>query len=895
MSHLFGSILNLIQSGGAAGLSLNAEAGSFSISGVIATSARSYSFNAQEGGISISGADTTALSEKRLNAEGSGVAILLEKFLAHYNNSLVDEYGLVPSASTNIAYTTGKFANGITGADYLAPSITYPLDFNPGTEDFTAEFQLKFSTGNNSLIAYLIDSTNTSIGSSITATDYVADGLVVAITDWNSLATYSFLIGANDGLIHSYALVRKGTYLYLFREGNPLDHYNTSTHTVINTGYANIPSNRSFRFTNLRTLIHSSRPIGTIVLDEVRLTAAALYTSAYSPQATEFAKKTAGYPLTVFDFTVYRDYTSVASSASYIITGADVTFTQATNPVASPTSYALTGAGASTLAAYILNAGGAAGFVLTGSPATFSVAKGVNCEAYNLILTGAEAATVANRFLDAKPPASIDDPYFANTIFYQSFDTDMSDYFGHTVSSISNIARNTGEALFGAAGLFPTNTNMDWYYSMGLGSEADFTGLDFTIEFAMRVRSKTDNQFVLGVPGNYNRLQIINNGGHQLTVNSTNNSNPQYLGVIPAGWDNGSYHRHAICFEYATGYFYMYLDGTRYNIANVGQAYNFANAYMGCYSFTGYSADAAFDEIRITKGVARYTGASYSLTTDPFYGATSGYTDTGFAATMIVGRSITAGYSSYSLTGSDATLTYTPAQGIASPGSFLVTGADSQAKRTYTVIAETSSYVITGQAAGYSLNKQFTASPRTFTITGYSSYVNLERVTGAGSYSQGKNPASFYNNRVLDSNPTSYALTGFDANLSNQQVASPKAFNLYGSDAFFRIESPANPSSYTLTGYAAILYSVEAPGMGVYNLTGYPITSYQSIVGSADPGHYYLYSLTLPPPGDVRDGVEYGYDGELVGEWDAVDKTIKYDIETDKLVKILSNKLVMSL
>jgi hypothetical protein len=37
MSHLFGSILNLIQSGGAAGLSLNAEAGSFSISGVAAT------------------------------------------------------------------------------------------------------------------------------------------------------------------------------------------------------------------------------------------------------------------------------------------------------------------------------------------------------------------------------------------------------------------------------------------------------------------------------------------------------------------------------------------------------------------------------------------------------------------------------------------------------------------------------------------------------------------------------------------------------------------------------------------------------------------------------------------------------------------------------------------
>jgi hypothetical protein len=411
----------------------------------------------------------------------------------------------------------------------------------------------------------------------------------------------------------------------------------------------------------------------------------------------------------------------------------------------------------------------------------------------------------------------------------------------------------------------------------------------------MRVRSKIGNQFIMGVPGNYNRLQIINNSGYQFGFAPKDTSNHNYLGVIPAGWDNGNYHRFAISFVKSSGTFHMYMDGTRYNQTSPGGSYDLNGVFMGCYSFTGYSADAAFDEIRITKGVARYTGASYSLATGPFYSSSQGYVDTGFPATMIVGRNVGASYSSYILTGANTTLIYTPVAGIASPGSFLVTGADSQANRAYTIVAGTSSYALSGQAAGYSLNKQFTASPRTFTITGYSSYVNLARVTGAGSYSQGKNPAGFYNNRVLDSNPNSYALIGFEASLSTQQVASPRAFNLYGSDAFFRMESPANPSSYAFTGYAAILYAIEAPGMGVYNLTGYPITSYQTIVWSADPGHYYLYSLTLPPPGDVRDGVEYGYDGEFVGEWDAVDKTIKYDIETDKLVKILSNKLVISL
>jgi hypothetical protein len=115
----------------------------------------------------------------------------------------------------------------------------------------------------------------------------------------------------------------------------------------------------------------------------------------------------------------------------------------------------------------------------------------------------------------------------------------------------------------------------------------------------------------------------------------------------------------------------------------------------------------------------------------------------------------------------------------------------------------------------------------------------------------------------------------------------------------------ASPGTYNLTGTAASGYKawLSTGGAGAYAITGFDATASESILSVASSGSYVLTgfptTVTYPIWPDVSTvllGTNYGptgaeYTGTFVGFTDA----IKLDITTGRLIKLLTDKVVISL
>lgn len=893
MSFVYNSLLQLAQASSAVDYPLNAEAGSFTLTGSNATLSKTFApiLDASSTTITISGSEATLILGRTLVAEGSGIG--QEMFLAHFNNSLTDEYGKAADSSFKVGYVTGVFNQGLSNNSVGSMGATYNMSLDFGTDDFTVEFRQKIGEALGSPLSTLVAASNNSF------IKFHTSDLSPRFS-FSQYENFRFSPLGADYDVHAYAFVRKGTKLYCFRDGVALDAYNDTDGSFVQSGYATVGASVTANFSNF-TLSPASSTVGASYMDELRITrGAALYTANYTPASSAFTKTLAGYPITTYPATLIYTHSIELSATSYTVSGSPSFGIRASNFLADSTSFILTGLGASLGRNITLNAE-VSSYAVSGQGAGLLIGRNISADASSYSVTGNTAYLLANRTLDAESPSAITDPYYANTIFYQSFDTDFSDWFGHTVGTPSNIARNTSNKLFGAAEAFPTNTDKNWYYSTGLGSDADFLTTDFTIEFALRIRNTSTNSMILAVPGNYNRLHLGNNSGWRFWLVDNSGGIEQNLPLLTTGWDDGAYHRFAISYNYSNGTVYTYQDGTLLGSTVVGQRrYNFSGAYVGSITFTGYSPDAGIDEIRITRGVARYTGASYTLENDPFYAGGVGYTIEASNPSNILGRGLTAAYTAFSYTGTDADLVYTPSANQFPAGAYLHTGSDSTGYIGYGLNASSSNYTLTGSGNNFLYDRTVKADPYTFIISSYTTNINLVRNSIAGSYSITGNQASLLKDNKGINSAGSYILTG-------QDVTFDKSRNLYavsgtyvytGVDASVIVGQKLSPGSFTVTGTPATLQYIESLlTAGNFTFTGFDSFAYlTNLVMRSDSGSYRIsFPNGYPAVYDVRDGIVYGENGEFIGTWEAVDYSIKYDIETEKLVKILSNTLVISL
>ena len=209
---------------------------------------------------------------------------------------------------------------------------------------------------------------------------------------------------------------------------------------------------------------------------------------------------------------------------------------------------------------------------------------------------------------------------------------------------------------------------------------------------------------------------------------------------------------------------------------------------------------------------------------------------------------LTCAAGSYSLTGTDATLTYTgSAQNLTlscGAGSLALTGTSAtfEVKRNYTLSCGAGSYALTGSsvtpfaalkpATDYMLTDQyfgwFGFPVNYFPLEATSANVDYSLTCASGSYAvTGTNAdllAQFHYS--LACNSGSYLLTGTPTSLTSARslACNSGAYTLTGleADLFKRLVMPCGNGSYVLTGTPATINSARtfALGMGSYVLVG---------------------------------------------------------------------------
>ena len=191
--------------------------------------------------------------------------------------------------------------------------------------------------------------------------------------------------------------------------------------------------------------------------------------------------------------------------------------------------------------------------------------------------------------------------------------------------------------------------------------------------------------------------------------------------------------------------------------------------------------------------------------------------------------------------------------------------------------------------------------------------VNYTLTANGGTYTLAGGTAVLLKSKLLVSSGGTYTLTGQSSTILRSKLltASGGSYTLTGSSAIITYSPSvgytltAQGGSYTVTGASVTLLKskkVTASG-GTYTLTGSSAVLSRNRFLTASGGTYtiagssgsYTLGYLYPPPQYVLSGLVYGPGGIYTGTLDAVDKSIKLDLTTGKLVKPLSNKIVLSL
>jgi hypothetical protein len=247
---------------------------------------------------------------------------------------------------------------------------------------------------------------------------------------------------------------------------------------------------------------------------------------------------------------------------------------------------------------------------LTTGPGSVASAAGIN-EAIDLVLVGGVAT---------EEDAGITDPDFASVSLLLPFDgadgsttfTDASSA-GRTATRFGDAQISTAQSKFGgASGLFDGSAD---YITFAPATDLQFNA-DFTIECWVRTASTAD--MMVGSSSSDNNTQVfrLNQAGAgrlSFFLNGT-----QVFNAVAAGITTNTWHHLAISRNGSSTR--MFVDGVQigstspysgtFRMDVIGTFFSFGSRFGNDYN--GY-----IDDLRITKGIARYT-ANFTPPTAPF-------------------------------------------------------------------------------------------------------------------------------------------------------------------------------------------------------------------------------------------------------------------------------------
>ena len=235
---------------------------------------------------------------------------------------------------------------------------------------------------------------------------------------------------------------------------------------------------------------------------------------------------------------------------------------------------------------------------------------------------------------------TVGDLHFPKVKWLSAFDgsngaTSTSDSSNSNLSLTlqSSTVISTAQSKFGGSSLYVPNSATQGVYADGAGSTIQLTG-DFTIEWwVYRVQvSMADSMTVGPIYG----LPLMDNiGGYGMTIGYYGSGASTSQGLLYAS-SNGSSWNIASAVQLGTGSlgtvgqwvhialvrsgsdWSYYVDGTRTYTGSLGSA---AIAAPGGYMYLGRawgsdnSIEAYYDDFRVTQGLARYSGASFTVPT----------------------------------------------------------------------------------------------------------------------------------------------------------------------------------------------------------------------------------------------------------------------------------------
>lgn len=304
------------------------------------------------------------------------------------------------------------------------------------------------------------------------------------------------------------------------------------------------------------------------------------------------------------------------------LSSASVTLSSALKgTAAAPQTVTVTNTGTAdlTISQTSLSGANAADFSVSGCPSV--VSAGTSCTltlGFTPSGTSTETATVTvvsnastkTLSLTGQNTGAVD-PYLANVTFLSHMDTSaFADIKGNTVTNTGAVAFSASAAKFGTGGAAFNGTNR---LSASSSSAFTFGTGDFTVEASV---------YYTSAPGtNANCGNIIGEGGLWQLCPA-----PTYL-----GWWNAAYgSTQTIGYTFTTNTWYtiavsrnsgtlrFYVNGTL--IGSASDATNMSSTgavSIGNVPGNGQPLPGYVDEVRITKGVGRYTGNSYTVGVSP--------------------------------------------------------------------------------------------------------------------------------------------------------------------------------------------------------------------------------------------------------------------------------------
>jgi hypothetical protein len=196
-------------------------------------------------------------------------------------------------------------------------------------------------------------------------------------------------------------------------------------------------------------------------------------------------------------------------------------------------------------------------------------------------------------------PAS--DPNFANVALLMHFEgadasTTFVDVKGKTLTANGNAQIDTAQFKYGSAsGLFDGTGD---YVDSTASSDFSFGTGDFTIEAWVRWADiAAPNKFVWGHHSNWGLYQ---NSEDLLVFNGTSNTFTISNVIAASTW----YH---VALSRASGTLRLFLNGVQQGSLANSTNFNTTNFRVGAQTTGSGGMNGWIDELRVTKGVARYT------------------------------------------------------------------------------------------------------------------------------------------------------------------------------------------------------------------------------------------------------------------------------------------------